>query len=84
MSFHPRQGVNSIVEKSNKHLGEVQETYYGHMKFALYALWMMGSAMVFLVVHLLVPAWFQCHASTRILKLADEMRTRRARLGCGE
>jgi uncharacterized membrane protein len=54
------------------------------MKFALYAVWMMGSAMVLLVIHLLVPAWFQCSASTRILKLSEEMKTRRDRAGCPE
>lgn len=80
MSFDP----GAILEKSKAHLGEVRESYWSHMGFALYAIWMMTSAMVLLLIHLLVPAWFQCSASNRILKLAQDMKTRRERSGCPE
>lgn len=84
MSFDPRQCARNVLEQSNGHLQEVRESYWDHMKFALYAVWMMGSAIVLLVIHLLVPAWFQCSASNRILKLAADMKARRERSGCHE
>lgn len=84
MSFNPRECAAAIVQKSKTHLKDVQEDYGSHARFALYAIWMMGSAMVLLLIHLLVPAWFQCSASNRILKLAQDMKTRRDRAGCPE
>ncbi len=81
MSFNPRQCATDILGKSKAHLHDVQENYWSHMRFALYAVWMMGSAMVLLLVHLLVPAWFQCSAGNRILKLAQDMQARRDRIG---
>lgn len=84
MTFNPKAAGKQVVEKSKDHLCHVQETYWQHMSFALYAVWIMLSAATLLMIHLIIPAWFQTSASTRILRLADEMKARSDRLGCGE
>lgn len=67
----------SLIGKSRAHLDCVQETYWEHMRFALYALWMLLSAAVLLFIHLIVPAWFQYAASDRIIALHAAMMERR-------
>lgn len=71
-----------VIRKSKDHLHTVNETYWEHMLFALYVVWTLLCSAVLLTIHLLVPAWCEFSASSRICKLADDMRARRAK-NCG-
>lgn len=68
-----------MLQKSKTHLHEVKESYWQHLGFAFHIAGVMISGGVLAILHALVPAIFQCSASERIFKLADEMRARKAR-----
>jgi hypothetical protein len=71
-----------MLKKTKKHLDEVHETYWQHMRFALHMAGTMMMGAVLAVLHALLPAIFQCSASERIFKLADEMRARKDKQHC--
>ena len=71
-----------MLGKSKAHLQDVKETYWQHLGFALYIAWMMISGGILALLHALIPAVFQCSASARIFRLADEMRARKGRQSC--
>lgn len=65
-----------MLHKSKEHLEGVHENYLQHMGFALRIAATLITAAVLLILHALIPAIFQCSASQRIFKLADEIRAR--------
>lgn len=69
-----------MLHKSKEHLEGVHESYLQHMGFALRVSATLFMAAVLLFLHALIPAIFQCSASSRIFKLADEIRVRQ---NCG-
>jgi hypothetical protein len=74
--------VQDIKEKSQLHLDKLDESYWQHMRFALGIFFTLLSAAFLLLVHMLIPAFFECSASKRIHKLSDDMRARRNRTNC--
>ena len=65
-----------MLQESKKHLHSVHENYFQHMAFALRVSFVLVTAAVLLLLHAFLPAIFQCSASKRIFKLADEIRAR--------
>ena len=58
-----------MIDKSNKHLEEVKETYFEHMRNAFkISLGMIGSGLKGFI-HALIPGLFTTAASNRIKKL---------------
>lgn len=49
-----------------KHLREVNETYFGHMKFAWGTAWSLFTASIVLIAHGLCPWWFTAYGSDAI------------------
>ena len=72
----------AVKEQSQQHLDNLNETYWEHMRFALGVFFTLLSAAGLLLVHMVVPAFFQCSASTRIHGLSDNMRARLNRTDC--
>lgn len=65
-----------MLHKSKEHLDKVDEGYIQHMGFALRVSATLITAGVLLFLHALIPAVFQCSASQRIFKLADQILAR--------
>lgn len=79
MTVDIKATAKGVMNKCREHLASMQESYDEHMGFALRVSFILFSAGFLLLVHALIPAWFQCSASTRIFKLADEIRARQAK-----
>jgi len=63
-------------QKSRQHLASVGEGYFGHLRRALwFAVNMLGAGAA-LVVHAIVPAWFETTGSDTIFKLNAILQTR--------
>ena len=71
-----------MLEKTKKHLKDVEESYWEHMGFALHIAGVMMGGAMFAFLHALIPAVFQCSASERVFRLADEMRARKDKQHC--
>jgi hypothetical protein len=74
--------LRGIKEKSQLHLDNLNESYWQHMGFALGIFFTLLSAAFLLLIHTLIPAFFECSASNRIHKLSDAMRARQNRTNC--
>lgn len=79
MTFDAKAIANEVLGKCKDHLTQMHESYGQHMCFALRVCFTLLTAGLLLLIHAIVPAWFQCSASSRIFRLADEIRARQAK-----
>jgi len=58
-----------LWRQSKQHLAAVQESYFEHLRHALrYAATLLGAGLA-LVVHAIVPGWFQTTGSRTVFRL---------------
>lgn len=67
-----------MLDKSNKHLESVHESYWQHFSFALYFGVRLIGAGFAVVIHALCPALFQTTGSGTVTALYEEMQRRKA------
>ena len=66
-----------MLKKSKEHLDHVNETYWQHLGFAVRMAVILQCSAIVALLHALIPGIFQTSVSTRICRLADEMRARK-------
>jgi hypothetical protein len=67
-----------LLCKCTAHLDDVQESYFEHLRFALYICGQLLKAASAVVVHALVPALFTRTASATLFSLCGEIERRAA------